>query len=178
MLPVCIRRDDDLAHQLAEAAEQFWKSVEDNEPPEKDPTLDVYVPQSLSEQEQWHKLTAVYRQQQEKLDSLKVELDHRKSQQKQLQQQLQQWMGDFRVAEFNGLRICQSDCHGSVDYQRALEALCQQHELNLPDLERFRRKSRHQVKVTVLNHSNPTIEPVNDSWRVSNPAIGRQSFYF
>ena len=182
LLPVCIRRDDDIAQQLAEEAETFWKSVEDEEAPDKDPMLDVYVPDELSEQAQWHKLAMAYRQRQARLDRLKDELDTGKSQQKQLQQQLQQLMGDFKVAESDGLRVCQSVCSGTVDYQKALESLCQQHSLNVPDLEAFRRKGRRQVKVTLvdknLQGSDSTIEPVGSELLVLNQSVGNQSFYF
>ena len=178
LLPVCIRRDDAMVKQLAEAAETFWKSVEDEEPPEKDPSLDVYVPDHLPEQTEWHRLALAYRQRQARLDRLKDELDTAKSQQKQLQQQLQQLMGDFEVGECDGLRVCQSVCSGAVDYQQALEALCQQHQINLPDLELFRRKSRQQVKITVLNDSDSTVEPLGSELLVLNPSVSHPSFYF
>ena len=123
-----------------------------------------------------------YRQRQARLDRLKDELESAKSQQKQLQQQLQQLMGDFRVAESDGLRVCQSVCSGTVDYQKALESLCQQHSLNVPDLEAFRRKGRRQVKVTLvdknLQGSDSTIEPVGSELLVLNQSVGNQSFYF
>ena len=88
LLPECIRRDDAIAHQLAMEAENFWKSVEDGEAPDKDPVLDVYVPVETQDRNQWQRLAMAYRQRQARLDCLKDELETGKSQQKQLQQQL------------------------------------------------------------------------------------------
>ena len=182
LLPVCIRRDDDLIKQLQQEAIDFWNQVEEGDEPDKDPNLDVYVPTEKQERTQWQQLTMAYRQRQKRLDKLKDELDAGKSHQKQLQQQLQQLMGDFKAGEFDGLRVCQSLCRGAVDYQQALEALCQQHQINLPDLEPFRRKSRQQVKVTLveknLQDSDSTIETIGNECLVLNQSVSHQSFYF
>ncbi|MGI9273499.1 MAG: lambda-exonuclease family protein [Endozoicomonas sp.] len=178
LLPVCIRRDDAVIDQLQQEAEAFWLCVEANEAPEKDPGLDVYVPENPLEQTEWQRLALAYRQRQARLDRLKDELDAGKLQQKPLQQQLQRLMGDFKVAESEGLRVCQSVCSGTVDYQKALESLCQQHHLNLPDLERFRRKSRQQVKITVLSDSDSTIETMGSEWLALQSAVSHPSFYF
>ena len=182
LLPVCIRRDDDLIKQLQQEAINFWNQVEEGDEPDKDPNLDVYVPTDEQERTQWQQLAMAYRQRQKRLDKLKDELDAGKSHQKQLQQQLQQLMGDFKAGEFDGLRVCQSLCRGTVDYQQALEALCQQHQINLPDLESFRRKSRQQVKVTLveknLQDSDSTIETIGSELLVLNQSVGNKSFYF
>ncbi|WP_252180126.1 lambda-exonuclease family protein [Endozoicomonas sp. 4G] len=178
LLPVCIRRDDALIQQLQQEAVSFWNRVEEADEPDKDPNLDVYVPTEKQDQLQWQQLAMAYRQRQKSLDQLKDELEAGKLHQKQLQQQLQQLMGDFKAGEYEGLRVCQSIWKGSVDYQQALEALCRQHQLNLPDLEPYRRKSRHQIKVTVLNDSDSTIETMGSELLVLNPLTGCQSFYF
>ncbi|MET4694437.1 lambda-exonuclease family protein [Endozoicomonas lisbonensis] len=182
ILPACINRDEHLIQQLRQEAESFWQLVEEGDEPEKDPNLDVFVPQGLSEQAQWHKLAMVYRRRQCRLDELKGELDSRKSQQKLLQQELQKLMGAFRVAESDGLRICCSECSGSIDYQKALEALCKQHQLALPDLDSFRRKAREQVRVTLLDkrvdEKELEIEVTGSELLVLNPTVSNQSFYF
>ena len=172
LLPVCIRRDDGLIQQLQQEAIDFWNLVEEGDEPDKDPNLDVYVPVEKQERTQWQQLAMAYRQRQQRLDKLKDELEAGKSHQKQLQQQLQQLMGDFKVAESDGLRVCQSTCNGTVDYQKALESLCQKHNLNLPNLELFRRKSRQQVKVTLVEKnrqdSDSTMETVGSELLVLN----------
>ena len=182
ILPACINRDEHLIQQLRMEAEAFWQLVEEGDEPEKDPNLDVFVPQGLSEQAQWHKLATVYRRRQCRLDELKEELDSGKSQQKLLQQELQKLMGTFRVAESDGLRICCSECSGSIDYQKALEALCKQHQLALPDLDSFRRKAREQVRVTLLEERvddrETDFEAAGNELLVSNPTVSNQSFYF
>ena len=178
ILPACINRDERLIQQLRQEAEVFWQLVEEGDEPEKDPSLDVFVPQGLSEQAQWHKLATVYRHRQCRLDELKEELDSGKSQQKLLQQELQKLMGTFRVAESDGLRICCSECSGSIDYQKALEALCKQHQLALPDLDSFRRKAREQVRVTLLDDRESELEVTGNELLVLNPTVSNQSFYF
>ena len=182
ILPVCISRDENLIQPLQQEAEAFWQRVEQGDEPDKDPNLDVFVPQGLSEQAQWHKLAAIYRRRQLHLDELKEELNHGKSQQKLMQHELQKLMGAFRVAESDGLRICRSDCVGSVDYQKALEALCQQHQLALPDLDAFRRKGREQVRVTLLdkgmNDSESELNGAGNELLDRNPTVSHQSFYF
>ena len=178
LLPVLIQRDDVLVHQLQAEAEGFWQQVEQGIEPEKDPERDLYIPDGVMEQAQWHKLAMVYRRRQRKLDQLKEELEAGKSQQKLLQDKLQRLMGAFRVAESNGLRLCRSECAGSVDYQKALETLCKEHQLALPELESFRRKGREQVRVTLLDNSGPGVEAMNDSLLALSPDVGRQSFYF
>ena len=182
ILPACINRDEHLIQQLRQEAEAFWQLVEEGNEPEKDPAVDVFVPQSLLEQAQWHKLATVYRHRQSRLDQLKEELDAGKSQQKLLQQELQQLMGMFRVAESDGVRICRSECAGSVDYQRALEALCKQHQLALPELDSFRRKAREQVRVTLLDKTmddrESGLEVTGNELLVLNPTVSNQSFYF
>ena len=182
LLPVCIARDECLVRQLQQEAEAFWQCVEEGNEPEKDPEKDVFVPQGLMEQAQWHKLAMMYRRRQVQLDKLKEDLETGKSRQKQLQQALQQLMGDFRVAESDGLRICCSECTGSVDYQKALEALCEQHQLALPVLEPFRRKGRAQVRVTLLDKrlddSESELEVAGNKLLALNPTVCHQSFYF
>ncbi|MET4694510.1 lambda-exonuclease family protein [Endozoicomonas lisbonensis] len=182
ILPACINRDDHLIQQLWLETEAFWQRVEEGDEPEKDPELDVFVPQGLSEQAQWYKLATVYRRRQFCLDQLKKELDAGKSQQKLLQQELQQLMGAFRVAESDGLRICRSECAGSVDYQKALESLCKQHQLALPELDSFRRKAREQVRVTLLDQNvddrESGLEVAGNELLALNPTISNQSFYF
>ena len=152
--------------------------MEEGDEPEKDPNLDVFVPQGLSEQAQWHKLATVYRRRQSRLDQLKDELESGKSQQKLLQQELQALMGAFRVAESDGLRICQSEVAGSVDYQKVLDALCKQHQLALPELDAFRRKGREQVRVTLLDDRESDLDIPGNELLISNPTVSNQSFYF
>ena len=182
LLPVCIRRDDALIQQLQQEAIDFWSLVEEDDEPDKDPNLDVYVPMEKQERNQWQQLAMAYRQHQQRLDKLKDELEAGKSHQKQLQQQLQQLMGDFKAGEYDGLRLCRSTCSGTVDYQKALESLCQKHNLNLPNLELFRRKSRQQVKVTLVDkdrqNSDSTMETTGSELLVLNQSISHQSFYF
>ena len=178
ILPACINRDEHLIQQLRQEAEAFWQLVEEGDEPEKDPNLDVFVPQGLSEQAQWHKLATVYRRRQSRLDQLKDELESGKSQQKLLQQELQALMGAFRVAESDGLRICQSEVAGSVDYQKALDALCKQHQLALPELDAFRRKGREQVRVTLLDDRESGLDVSGNELLTSNPTVSNQSFYF
>ncbi|WP_051785964.1 lambda-exonuclease family protein [Endozoicomonas numazuensis] len=182
ILPACINRDEHLIQQLRQEAEAFWQLVEEGDEPEKDPNLDVFVPQGLSEQAQWHKMATVYRRRQCRLDELKEELDSGKYQQKLLQQELKKLMGTFRVAESDGLRICCSECSGSIDYQKALEALCKQHQLALPDLDSFHRKARELVRVTLLDkrvdEREPEFEVTGNELLVLNPTVSNQSFYF
>ncbi|MGI9277009.1 MAG: lambda-exonuclease family protein [Endozoicomonas sp.] len=178
LLPVCIARDESLVRQLQQEAEAFWQCVEEGREPEKDPEKDVFIPQGLMEQAQWYKLAMIYRRRQMQLNRLKEELETGKSQQKQLQQELQELMGEFRVAESDGLRICRSDCNGSVDYQKALEALCEQHQLAVPDLEPFRRNGREQIRITLLDDSESEWETVGNTLLGLNPAESHQSFYF
>ncbi len=178
LLPVLIPRDDILVLQLQSEAEDFWQQVLHGDEPDKDPQRDLYRPQGLSEQVQWYKLSMAYRQRQQRLNRLKEELESGKAQQKRLQQELQYLMGAFRTAESDGLRVCQSECCGAVDYQKALETLCQQHELDVPELEPFRRNSRQQTRVTVLNECNTEGEILDREWLAHQPVIDGQSFYF
>ncbi|MCW7552720.1 YqaJ viral recombinase family protein [Endozoicomonas gorgoniicola] len=182
LLPVCIRRDDALIQQLQQEAIDFWNRVEEGDEPDKDPNLDVYVPTEKQQRNQWQQLAMAYRQRQKRLDKLKGELDAGKSHQKQLQQQLQQLMGDFKAGEFDGLRVFRSTCSGTVDYQKALESLCQKHNLTLPNPELFRRKSRQQVKVTLVDKnrqdSDSTMETIGGDLLVLNQSVSNQSFYF
>ncbi|WP_257292547.1 lambda-exonuclease family protein [Endozoicomonas sp. ONNA1] len=182
ILPACISRDDHLIQQLRTEAEVFWQLVEDGDEPEKDPNLDVYVPEGPTEHAHWLKLAMVYRRRQYRLDELKGMLETGKSQQKRLQQELQKLMGAFRVAESDGLRICCTECSGSIDYQKALEALCKQHQLALPDLDAFRRKAREQVRVTLLAKSvddrESELEVSGNDRLILNPTVSQQNFYF
>ena len=178
LLPVCIARDECFVRQLQQDAEAFWQCVEEGNEPEKDPEKDVFVPQGLMEQAQWHKLAMMYRRRQVQLDKLKEELETGKPRQKQLQKALQQLMGDFRVAESDGLRICCSKCTGSVDYQKALEAFCEQHQLALPVLEPFRRKGREQVRVTLLDIRESGLEVTGSEPLGVTPTVSYQSFFF
>ncbi|MGI9277797.1 MAG: hypothetical protein ACR2PT_23475, partial [Endozoicomonas sp.] len=49
----------------------------------------------------------------------------------------------------------------------------QQHGIKLPDLELYRRKNRHQIKVTVLSDSDSTIETIGSELLVA--LIGLQT---
>ncbi|WP_062270410.1 lambda-exonuclease family protein [Endozoicomonas arenosclerae] len=180
ILPACINRDKHLIQQLQKEAEAFWQLVENGDEPEKDPNLDVFVPEGLFVQAQWHKLATDYRRSQCRLDELKNQLDSEKSQQKLLQQDFQKLMGAFRVAESDGLRICCSKCTGSIDYQKALESLCKEHQLALPDLDAFRRMSREQVRVTLLDRvdDSESEREVAGNERWLNPTVNNHTFYF
>ena len=160
LLPVRIVRDEAVIQRLREAAVVFWQQVAAECPPEKDPERDVYVPQAQSQDwAVWGILSTEYRLIQAELDQLEIRVETKKSRQKQLQHSLCELMADFQCAEGEGLRVRRSQYQGTVDYRQALETLCAQQNLALPDLEPFRRKGREQVKVTVLTTLAELMQP-------------------
>ena len=160
LLPVKIVRDEAVIRRLREAAVVFWQQVQQGVAPGKDPGRDVYVPEAQSKDwAAWGILSTEYRLIQAELDQLEKRVEEGKSRQKQLQQSLCQLMADFHCGEGEGLRVRRSQYQGSVDYRQALEALCAEQGLALPDLEPFRRKGREQVKVTVLTTLAELMQP-------------------
>jgi len=140
-----IARDDDFLTQLIATAMDFWSAVQSGKEPNKDPERDLFLPQGAAER-QWQQLAADYWQNALRIDELKAQLKALDGQQDDLEQKLVGLMGEYRAAEYSGVRVNRFQVQGTIDYKAALQTL-------LPDvseaaLASYRKKPSDRVRIT------------------------------
>lgn len=140
-----VGRDDTFLTQLTETAMDFWALINTGQEPEKDPSRDLYLPDSDHEA-QWQQLAASYRQNAAKMDDLKSQLKALDDQQFGIEQQLLGLMGDYLAAEHSGLRISRFQVQGSIDYKTALADMVP--AVTESALAHYRKPPSQRVRIT------------------------------
>ncbi|WP_193085862.1 MULTISPECIES: YqaJ viral recombinase family nuclease [Halomonas] len=169
-----IQRDAAFAKQLLRDVATFWKQVQTQSAPDKDPVLDHYIPEG-EDAEQWRQAAAYYRTYQKEIDDMKARIKHLQEQQKPLADTMLGLLGDeFKSGEFAGVLVTQYEQEGSVNYRKIVE---DQLDLDTQALDAYRKSSsmRHRITVTeeAPRHINDekVVEQSNRPTRVINDAF-------
>lgn len=170
-----IQRDDSFIKQLIETAIDFWAAVKNGQEPQKDPERDLFLPKGSAEI-QWQQLAADYRQNALRVDDLKTQLKFLDGQQSDLEERLVALMGDYRAAEYAGLRVNCFQMHGSIDYKAALQSLLPAVADAEAALENYRKKPSHRVRITCRDDTGKRAEVPFDAELLKSIAGADQWF--
>jgi putative phage-type endonuclease len=150
-----VLRDDACIGQIVERAREFWAFVRTGKEPPLNPARDLYVPNG-EDLETWLRLSAEYRQLDEKWSAYTAEVKTIEKKIAALEKNFLTLMGEFALAESCGVRLSRFLQQGSIDYKAALQAF--RPELAEAELESFRRKPSERVRVTVRAEEDPRTE--------------------
>ncbi|MCK7578141.1 MAG: YqaJ viral recombinase family protein [Chromatiales bacterium] len=150
-----ITRDDAFIEQeLIPACLQFAEAVRTRQEPPPDPERDRYIADGEARMH-WERWSSHYRDTARRIQPIEAELKALKGQLAEAQQALVELMGDFLLAEQDGLRVQRYRQQGSVDYAAVLAEL--HPELEPAQLDVYRRPASDRVRVTLKE------EPVTGS---------------
>lgn len=142
-----IVRDDAFIEQaLIPACLRFAEAVRTRQEPPPDPERDRYIADGEARMH-WERWSSHYRDTARRIQPIEAELKALKGQLAEAQQALVELMGDFLLAEQDGLRVQRYRQQGSVDYAAALAEL--HPELEPAQLEAYRRPASERVRVTL-----------------------------
>lgn len=142
-----IARDKALQAQLLEAGSCFWQQVLAKQPPEKDPTRDIFTPQSDDQCQAWQQAALGYRQQEQQIVTLKQQLKQCEDERKSHLEQLKLLMDDYCQAEGCGLHITRYTVAGRVNYAQFIADRLG--TVTAEMLAPFRESSSERIRVTV-----------------------------
>jgi putative phage-type endonuclease len=105
---------------IVEQCRKFWQSVLDDEIPDADPALDPLPVEFLSDEEQqaWMTLSERRKELEKAIKQHEAAMKELQAQAKEQEQELFALMGDFKNADFNGVRITRYEIKGRVDWER------------------------------------------------------------
>jgi len=167
-LEFVIDRDERfLSSELVPACLRFWEAVETGRAPLQDPKRDLYVPEGDA-LAQWRQAASQYRalsakrgQLEDRIRQLKVKLDD-------IEGDFVDLMGEFLLADSEGVRVTRYLQSGSVDYKALLKDIAP--ELDEVVVDQYRRKASQRVRITLEARDEPeTVAPV---------PLRAASFYF
>lgn len=142
-----ITRDKALQAQLFETSSCFWQQVIARQSPEKDPHRDVFTPQGDEQSQAWQQAAAGYRQQEQRIVTLKQQLKQCEGERKAYLEQLKLLMGDYYQAEGCGLHITRYMVAGRVNYAQFIAD--KWGTVTADMLAPFRETSSERIRVTI-----------------------------
>jgi putative phage-type endonuclease len=131
-------------NEILEAAKTFWEQVITNHAPETDPERDWYIPEKGNERFRWEAQADAWRSNHDQMQSLKEKLKILERDQKAIQKELIEIMGEFRQADVGGLKVTRFSRKGTIDYTGFLKATMP--EMDPMDLEPFRKASSEEAR--------------------------------
>lgn len=141
-----IRRDADfIAQELVPACLQFAEAVRTGQAPTPDPARDHFVPQG-DQQAEWQRHAQAYRTAEAEVRRLESTLKAVKRRLSEAQSGLVDLMGEYLLADQDGVQVLRYRQRGGVDYPAALEEIAP--DLDPQVLEAHRRPGTTRVKVT------------------------------
>lgn len=147
-----IQRDDVLISNLVAGIESFWELVQKDQPPPFDHDRDLYIP-SAEYSEEWIFHATDYRLYDRQIRGYEDKIKELKSKRDVAQQAMQNMMGEFYRAEYAGVSITRYKKQGSIDYEKYL--LENGPSVRQDDLEKYRKDSTTQYRVTVTDKAMP-----------------------
>jgi putative phage-type endonuclease len=155
-LDLAVPRDETCIGRIVAAAQAFWEQVRTGKEPPLDPERDLYRP-AEADLPVWQRLAADYRRLHGERQTLAARAKALDSALSGLEGELLARMGEFLLAEAEGLRISRFLQQGAIDYKAALKAL----RPETPDsvLEAYRRKGAERVRITVRAEAGASEEP-------------------
>lgn len=139
-------RDNDFLSDMIAACRLFHEAVQKKKEPTPDPTRDVFVPVG-AQASRWTALAQQYRE----INAIAKKLDDEQKAMKTIMAEAQTGlvglMGEFLLAEQDGVRVTRYLQQGSVDYPAVLAEVAP--DLDPTILDGYRRGASERVKVTV-----------------------------
>ena len=136
------RRDE-----ILKAAKEFWHLIETNTPPARDPLRDIYEPQGDEEIFNWNKLAGRWRDNDERVKALEVQLKGLKADQSVVQKDLITMMRSFMQTDIGGVKISRFEKKGAIDYDKFLSETFADKDYS-QELENYRKGSRVEARFT------------------------------
>lgn len=153
-LDLPVFRDESLIRDIVDKAQAFWDCVQSGKEPPLDLERDAFIPKG-KDAALWSTLSADYRRLDAKRAALMGELKTLEAPIAKVEEQLLDLIGDFCIADAEGLRITRFLQQGGIDYKAALQAL-------LPNLEEdvlstYRRTPSERVRWTLKKQVEPRV---------------------
>ncbi|EGV28134.1 phage-type endonuclease [Thiorhodococcus drewsii AZ1] len=141
-----LRDADFIERELIPACLRFAEMIATGQAPLPDPVRDRYVPQG-DQQIAWQRQAHAWRTAEAEGRRLEAALKGVKARLSEAQSGLVQLMGEYLLADRDGVQVLRYRQRGSVDYPAVLEAIAP--DLDPQVLEAHRRPSTTRVKVTL-----------------------------
>ena len=146
------RAEGFLRDELVPACLTFWEAVQTARAPALDPSRGLYVPVE-SALAQWAHAASAYRSLVSERHALEDSLKQLKARMAETEAVFLGQMGDYLLAETEGIRVSRYLQNGSVDYPALLKAIAP--NVDEATLNRFRRQPSERVKVTLQSQPAP-----------------------
>lgn len=119
--PVClvVKLEPNERQEIIEECRQFWDSIVNDELPDPDPARDPLPLELLSDdvRDTWLRTSEERKQLEREIKRLEKELNGLQEQAQAKNDVLRGLMGDYRSADYNGVRITQYPVSGRIDWQ-------------------------------------------------------------
>ncbi len=154
-----VRLDQEERDFIIKACLDFWQMVEDEVIPDPDLRIDPmpFEEMDVEDQRQWTEISTVRRNLEIQIREHKEALAALTIKAKEEESKLRALMGDYKIAESDGVRIAEYEIRGKVNW----EALAHQLDplLKDSDIDSFRGNSTSGVRVTVNTSYDPAQAP-------------------
>ena len=172
-----IARDDTFINgTLIPGCLAFWERIQKKREPPPDPVLDIFIPQG-EDLATWTVLAREYRDLAAEKATLDAQVKKAKAKMDGIEDRLVPLMGEFLLAETAGIKVLRYSQRGAIDYKEALAEV--EPNIELAELEQYRRASSDCVKVTALKEDKATVPfaaaPVETAGQESE---AQQGFFF
>jgi len=147
------RAEGFLRDELVPACLTFWEAVQTARAPALDPKRDLYLPVTEEAVAQWMESASAYRSLAIERHALEDSLKQLKARMAETEAVFVDQMGDYLLAETEGIRVSRYLQNGSVDYPALLKAIAP--NVDEATLNRFRRPGSERVKVTLQSQPAP-----------------------
>jgi len=150
---ISLTEDDRSA--ILEAARELWECIETDTAPALDAERDLFIPSSGEGEFKWRTYASEWNDLQTQIKKLDTELKALKTAQKGMTRAMVDEMGDFKSADYAGVKITRFEKRGTIDNAALIEEL----GVDEATLEKFRKPSVEDVRVTfskgtVINEDN------------------------
>lgn len=157
-LDLPVPRDETVISEIIGKAQSFWECVESGKEPLLDPDRDAFIPRG-EDAVLWRKLSGEFRRLETRKRSLSKELKALEGPLAKVEERLLDLIGDFCVADAEGLRVTRFLQQGGIDYKAALKTL--RPDVTEEMLRDYRRNASERVRWTLKNQdeSQETVAP-------------------
>jgi len=147
-LDLPVPRDEIAIKSIVEQAKAFWECVVTGKEPPLDIERDAFVPKG-SEASLWNRLTEEYRRLESRKASLSRDIKALDDPIAKVEADLLDLIGDFCIADADGLRVTRFLQQGGIDYKTALKTLCP--DVSEEVLSAYRRNPTERIRWTLKN---------------------------
>lgn len=147
-----VRDEAFIRNELLPKGQSFLDLLDSNKAPEKDPELDIYVPDGEA-YGRWERHARAWLARKRRIDQLRAEVADLEKEQKTDQSELVTLMGEFAHAEACGVRIARFMTTSPVNYKKVVEDRL---TLNDDELEGYRGTAKAQIRMTAMKDEQST----------------------